>query len=114
MKLVLLVAAVLALAAPAAVAVNKPRVWMTSQKPLVVHGAGLAKGDKVAVSVTKGKLVLRKRSAAGSRGRFVAKFARALPGTCKSTIVRAAASSGRKAIYFGAPPLGCKRASTKG
>jgi hypothetical protein len=113
MRFLLVAAAVLLLAVPVASAVNKPRVWMTAQKPLVVRGAGFAKNDRVALTVRKGKLVLRKNVAAGSRGRFIAKFARNLPGTCITTTIHAQAKSGRKALYFGAAPLGCKHKPAK-
>ena len=99
MRRALLVAGVLALAAPASASVGM-RVWLPSENPIVVRGSGFAPKDRVLVKVAKAKLVLRKTVVASATGRFAVRWTRGLPTACASTRVTAAGSSGRRATWL--------------
>jgi hypothetical protein len=95
----LVFALVLAAAVPASATTAPARVWISSETPLVVRGAGFHASARVAVKVTSGDTLFRKSVVSRPRGGFVARWMRSLPAGCHSTSVVARDSSGRKATY---------------
>jgi hypothetical protein len=101
MRRALVVAGVLALAAPASASVGT-RVWLPSENPIVVRGSGFEPNDRVVVKVTKAKMALRRVVVASAKGTFVTRWTRGLPTACGSTRVVAKGLSGRRDTWFAA------------
>jgi hypothetical protein len=98
-KLCLVVAAALLVtAAPAASAGGLARVWIADEQPLVVRGSGFHDGAKVTVLVAKLKQTYRTATVSSTTGAFTARFRSALPTRCGTTIVTATDENGRRAV----------------
>lgn len=98
MKFVLVVLVAL-LVVPVAFSSTRPRVYLSSSHPLVVHGSGFKHGERVRLTISRGELLLHRSVEAGSDGAFTARFTRSIPAGCAATFVRAVGSAGSTAVY---------------
>ena len=98
-RALVVLAAALVVAAPAASAGGLARVWIADEQPLVVRGSGFHAATQVTVTVAKLKRTYRSATMTGSAGGFTARFGGAkLPTSCGTTFVTATDSLGRKAV----------------
>jgi hypothetical protein len=88
-------AAAVAAAAPASGA--RAGVWVPSEAPVVVRGAGFRAHERVVVTYVASKLRLRTEVVAGADGTFVARWRRTATGGCHRTVVVAVGSRGSRA-----------------
>ena len=100
MRSLLAVAIALVAAVPAAATTAPARVWLSSEAPVVVRGAGFHARTAVAVKVVRGEVTLRKSVVSGARGGFVMRWARSLPVGCSPTTVVARDARGRSDSYI--------------
>ena len=96
-RALVVLAAALVVAAPAASAGGLARVWIADEQPLVVRGSGFHHAEQVAVVVTKVKLTFRTTAFTNTSGGFTARFHADLPTRCGTTVVTATDSGGRRA-----------------
>ena len=93
---ILFVLAALVAAAPSASAL-RARVWLVAASPVRV--SGIAAGERVTVTVTAGKVKLRKTVSATRAGRFTTAWNGSFAGGCESTTIVARGTSGRTALW---------------
>jgi hypothetical protein len=95
-----------AVALPAAqAATSRPRLLVTSERPVVVRGAAFRPAERVVLRVWVEAGVYRKVAVAGAAGGFVARF-RVAAGSCGVLAVTARGSKGSKALWK-TPPRPC-------
>ncbi|HEU5373539.1 MAG TPA: hypothetical protein VFU51_14210 [Gaiellaceae bacterium] len=95
---ILLVLAALVAAAPSSSAV-RARVWLVTASPVRVSGSGFGAGERVTVTITAGKVKLRKAVSATAGGKIAAAWNGSIVGGCHSTMIVARGSSGRTALW---------------
>src|SRR5881397_698353 len=89
----------LALAAGASAA-GKARVWVGSQHPLVVRGAGFAAYERVTVSVATPDSSARRVASTTQTGAFAARFATtSISDGCGVVFIRAVGAHGATAVW---------------
>jgi hypothetical protein len=94
-RVIAAVVVMLALATGAFAAAGKARVWVSSQQPLVVRGAGFNAQERVTVSVSARDLSTRKVVWATATGTLTARFPTAsIDGACGAVFVRALRANG--------------------
>jgi hypothetical protein len=81
-----------------------PRVRLVERSPAEVSGSAFGAGERVAVRLTAGTLVLRKTVVATAKGTFVARWTRSIPDGCVGVSVVATGSAGSRAAFKLAPP----------
>jgi hypothetical protein len=100
--LVLIVAALLTaqiLTTQSAAALQRTRIAIVDEAPLVVRGTGFKAAERVTVTVSHGKAVYRRAGTASSTGVVVVRWKVAMATTCASTFVLAVGSEGSRATY---------------
>jgi hypothetical protein len=99
-RLLVALAAALAIAAPAGALSASARVQLVSRDPAAVAGTGFRAGERVVVTATDGDVTLRKTVLASVAGRFTARWTRRLPvSPCEWTAVSAVGSKGSGATW---------------
>jgi hypothetical protein len=104
-----LLAAILvaAVAAPAALAVDRPSLRLLVPAPATVVGAGFHPRERIAVTVGTGMEALRRTVLSTATGRFVVRFAKPAPrGSCGVLVVQAVGARGDRAGWK-SPPQSC-------
>ncbi len=95
--LVILLALVLA---PSSGAVQqKARIWLVSERPVVVRGNGFGAWESVRVSVAAKGMRVSKAVFASRSGVFVARWTRSITAGCTSVTVTAKGSRGTSATW---------------
>jgi hypothetical protein len=106
MRVAFIVTAALLLV-PLASASGGPRIRLADRAPATVSGSGFHVTERIAVTVTNGKLVLSKRVYTNAHGVFTARFLRDIPmPACGQIAIRALGADGERAAWK-TPPQVC-------
>jgi hypothetical protein len=81
-----------------------PRVRLVERSPAKVSGSAFGAGERVAVRLAAGALVLRKTVVATARGTFTARWTRSIPNGCVGVSIVATGSAGSHAAFKLSPP----------
>jgi hypothetical protein len=97
---------VFAFAAPSWAATGSVRahVWLADRSPATVRGASIKPAERIAVTHSRGDLVLHKTVVASAAGAFVARWSRSVSLGCVATAVSASGSAGSRAVFKTATP----------